>query len=135
MRRSSASAEATAGQVGRRYGLPFRRKLGGGGDDASGDKTECGALCFFRRGRAGFVVFGVLVNLPEIVELSVSQNIFGAQHGGHHGVVLVVVFVHAVAADEMQIWITVFQFLANRRDRKSTRLNSSHVSESRMPSS
>jgi len=62
------------------------------------------------------VVFGILVNLPEIVESSIGQNILDAQHGGHHGVVLVVVFVHAVAADEVQIWITAFQFLPNRRN-------------------
>ena len=51
------------------------------------------------------VIFGVGVDLPEIVEFGVGQNIFRAQHRGHHGMVLVVVFVHPVAADKMEIRI------------------------------
>ena len=71
-----------------------------------GTRRKPGAACFFSRGRASFVIFGVAVDLPEIVKFGVSENIFDAQHRGHHGVVLVVVFVHAVATDEMQVRIT-----------------------------
>src|SRR5206468_5400089 len=45
-----------------------------------------------------------------------GDNVFGAKHGRHHGVILVVVFVHAVATDEMQIGITAVQFFANGLD-------------------
>ena len=62
------------------------------------------------------MVFGVAVDLPEIVKLGVGQNIFDAQHRRHHGVVLIVVFVHAVAPDEVQVWITRLKFLTNRGD-------------------
>ena len=59
------------------------------------------------------MIFGVAVDLPEIVKLRVGQNIFHAQHRGHHGVVLIVVFVHAVAADQVQVRTTGLQFLSN----------------------
>ena len=62
------------------------------------------------------MIFGVAVDLPEIVKLRISQNIFDAQHRGHHGVILIVVLMHAVAADQMQIRITVVEFLANGGD-------------------
>ena len=62
------------------------------------------------------MVFGVAVDLPEIVKLGVGENIFDAQHRRHHGVVLIVVFVHAVATDQVQIRIACLQFLTNRGD-------------------
>ena len=76
-------------------------------------RRRCALFLFFGN-RACFVIFGVAVDLPEIVELGVGQNIFHAQHRGHHGVILVVVFVHAVAADQMQVRITLLQLFANR---------------------
>ena len=62
------------------------------------------------------MIFGVAVDLPEIVELRIGQNIFYTQHRSHHGVILIVVFVHAVAAHEVQVGITRLQFLPNRGD-------------------
>ena len=62
------------------------------------------------------MIFGVAVNLPQIVKLCVCQNIFDAQQRSHHGVVLIVVFMHAITADEMQIRITRVQFLPDRSD-------------------
>ncbi len=59
------------------------------------------------------MIFGVSVDLPEIVKLRVGQNIFDTEHRGHHGVILIVILMHAVAPDEMQIRITVIQLLAN----------------------
>src|SRR6266702_4736138 len=50
----------------------------------------------------------------EIEELGVGQDIFDAQHRRHHGVVLVVVFVHPVSADKVQIRITGVQLLSDR---------------------
>ena len=81
-----------------------------------GTRRKAVPVVFLFGGGAGFVILGVLVHFPEIVELGVGQNIFHAQHRGHHGVVLIVVFVHAVAADEMQIRITIVEFFANGRD-------------------
>src|SRR5882724_1675868 len=93
----------------------LRRELGRRGQ-ARWDVAQRGAVRFFRGGVAGLMILGIAVYFPEIVKLRVSQDILGAQHRGHHGVVLVVVFVHPVAADEMQIWITRLQLLADRLD-------------------
>jgi hypothetical protein len=62
------------------------------------------------------VIFSVSVDLPEIVKVRVGQNIFDAEHRGHHGVILIVILVHAVAADEVQVRITILQFLTDRCD-------------------
>jgi hypothetical protein len=62
-----------------------------------------------------FVIFGITVHLPEIVKPGIGQNIFRAQHRGHHGMILIVVFVHAVAAHEMEVRVTLLDFVANRR--------------------
>ena len=70
----------------------------------------------FLRRIAGFVIFGVLIHLPQIVKFGIGDDVFRAKHRRHHGVILVVVFVHAVAADEMQIGITAIKLIANRRD-------------------
>ena len=64
----------------------------------------------------GLVIFGITVHLPQIIELRVGQNIFRAKHCRHHGVVLIIIFVHAIATDEMQIRITIVEFLANCLD-------------------
>ena len=56
-------------------------------------------LCFFCAAFATFVVFGVFVNIPEIVKFLAGDDVAGSQHSGHHAVILVVVFVHAVPAD------------------------------------
>ena len=62
------------------------------------------------------MIFGVAVHLPQIVKLCVGENIFHAQHRCHHGVILVVVFVHAVTADQVQVRVTRVQFLTNSGD-------------------
>ena len=62
------------------------------------------------------MILGVAVYFPEVVKLRVGQDIFHAQHRRHHGVVLVIVFVHPVAANEMEIRITLFELLANGAD-------------------
>ena len=54
---------------------------------------------------AGLAIFGVLIDLPDIVKLFTGDDVRGGEHAGHHRMVLVVIFVHAVAADEMQIGI------------------------------
>src|SRR5207253_4311041 len=95
--------------------LSFRRKFRRR-DDARWNEAQRGAADFFLRGGAGFVVLGVLVDLPEIVKLGVSQNIFGTQHRRHHGMILVVVLVHAVAPNEVQVRITILEFFADRGD-------------------
>ncbi len=45
------------------------------------------------------MVFGVLVDLPQVVQRLICHNVVGAKHGGHHRVVLIIVFVHAIAAN------------------------------------
>ncbi len=62
------------------------------------------------------MILRVGVDLPEIVKFGVGQNIFDAQHRRHHGVVLIVVFVHPIATDKVQIRITRVEFLPNRRN-------------------
>ena len=49
------------------------------------------------------MILGVAVDLPEIVQLRVRQNILSAKHRRHHGVILVVVLVHAVPTDQVQV--------------------------------
>src|SRR5436305_11629340 len=82
--------------------------------DSFRHQTASTARRFFGRGLTGFVVFGIAVHLPEIVELRVGENVFHAQHRSHHGVILVVVFVCGVAADEVEIWIIRLGFMAYR---------------------
>lgn len=67
--------------------------------------TKRSTLRFVDRSLIGFVIFRITVDLPEIVELGVGQSIFDAQHRGHHGMVLIVVLVHPIAADEMEATI------------------------------
>src|SRR5882724_4736424 len=96
----------------RESALAFRGEFGSR-DNACWDKSQSSADSFLSRRRTGLMIFGVSVNLPEIVKLRVGQNIFDTQHRGHHGVILIVVFMHAVASDEMQVWITIVQFLTD----------------------
>src|SRR5256885_1128337 len=67
-------------------------------------------------GRAGFVVLGVLVDVPDVVNGFACQDVLDGEHSRHHGMVLVVVLVHAVAADEMQRREALGQFGADRLD-------------------
>ena len=79
-------------------------------------ETNCRSHCFFRRRVAGFVIFGVLIHLPQIVKFRVGDDIFRAKHRRHHGVILIVVFVHAVTTNEMKIGITAVELVANSDD-------------------
>jgi len=65
---------------------------------------------------AGLVILGVLVDAPQVVQLFAGQNIAGAEHGRHHRVILVVVLVHAVTADDVQSRITRCQLEAQHVD-------------------
>jgi hypothetical protein len=62
------------------------------------------------------VVLGVLVHLPEIVGTPPRLDVLDRQHRGHHRVVLVVVLVHAVAADDLQRRKALLQLPPQRRD-------------------
>ena len=62
------------------------------------------------------MVLGVTVNVPEIVKLGVGQNIFHAQRRRHHGVIPIIIFVHGVAPDKVQVRITRLQFLPDGGD-------------------
>src|ERR1051325_9901954 len=94
--------------------LCFRRQFRGA--DSSGNKAQCAAVRSFSRSGAGFVVFGVTVHLPQIVKLCVSEDIFHAQHRCHHSVVLVVVFMYAVAANQVEVRVPRIEFLTNGGD-------------------
>ena len=95
--------------------LAFGRELGRT-RDSRWHETNCRSHCFFRRRVAGFVIFGVLIHLPQIVKFGVGNDIFCAKHRRHHGVILVVVFVHAIASNEMKIGITTIELVANGVD-------------------
>src|SRR5579864_5538785 len=60
------------------------------------------ALSRLVAGGSGLVIFGVLIDGPDIVEALACKNIFRGEQGSHHGVVLIVVLVHAVAAYEVK---------------------------------
>ena len=51
---------------------------------------------------ASFVVLLLDIHLPDIVRRSV--DVVDGQHGGVHRVVLVVVLVHPISTNEVQIW-------------------------------
>src|ERR1700730_12597876 len=68
---------ATSNRRFERRRLTFGREFGRG-DGARRDKTQGTAVCFFSGGGAGFVIFRVLIHLPEIVELGVGQNVLDA---------------------------------------------------------
>jgi cytochrome b561 len=46
---------------------------------------------------------GVFVFLPHLIEPGTGEDAPRGEHSGHHRVLLVVVFVHAVAAEEVQV--------------------------------
>ena len=95
--------------------LPFRRQFRGG-NNAGWDKAQGGPICFLCWRGPRFVIFRIAVDLPQIVKLRVSQNIFRAQHCCHHRVILIVVLVHAVTTNQVQVWVAGLQFFANGRD-------------------
>src|SRR6478736_762329 len=108
---SALARQWKSSKKGSARALCFRRQLRGA--DSGGNKAKCAAVGFLDCSGTGFVIFGVAVHLPQIVKPCVGENIFHAQHRCHHGVILVVVFMHAVTANQVQVWITRLQFLAN----------------------
>ena len=70
----------------------------------------------FRRDGTRFMILGVAVDLPQIVKLRVCQDVFATKHRRHHGVVLIVILVHAVAPHQMQVRKPIFQLLSDRID-------------------
>src|SRR3990167_1402279 len=51
---------------------------------------------------ASLVIFGILVDLPGVIDARTGLDVADGQHRRHHRMVLIVVAVHAVAADQMQ---------------------------------
>ena len=78
--------------------------------------TKRRSLRFFDSRLTGFVIFSIPVHLPKIVKLGIGKDIFHAQHRSHHGMILIVVFVHAIAANEMEVRVAFLDFVANRRN-------------------
>src|SRR5579864_7334664 len=62
-----------------------------------------------RTGGAGLVIFGVLVDVPHVVAPLAGDDVARGEHRRHHRVVLVIVFVHAVAADQVQGRVAAFE--------------------------
>src|SRR5579864_7161673 len=83
---------------------------------AQGRLSRSGSRALSRlvAGGSGLVIFGVLIDGPDIVEALACKNIFRSQQGGHHRMVLVVVLVHAIAADKMQGGESALENEANR---------------------
>jgi hypothetical protein len=55
------------------------------------------------------MVVGILVYPPDVPQLFPSHDIFSREQGRHHGMVLVVVFVHAISTDEVESRHVIFQ--------------------------
>src|SRR5688500_4591595 len=68
----------------------------------------------FRRPRRAFlVVFGILVHAPDVELAGAGQDVLHGEHGGHHGVILIVVLVHPIAADDVERWIPLLELPAD----------------------
>ena len=61
------------------------------------------------------MIFGVFVDLPYVIDAFAGKNVPRRQHSGHHGVILIVVFVHSVSANKMQAWIALLQLAPDHR--------------------
>ena len=62
------------------------------------------------------MIFGVLVDVPYVVEPRAGENVPRGEHRRHHRVVLIIVSVHAVAADHMQGRIAAFEVAPDGSD-------------------
>src|SRR5579875_2511612 len=58
------------------------------------------------------VILGLGINRPEIVLR--AAYVLSSANRSHHGMVLVVVFVHSVSTDQLQVWQIVFEVAPNR---------------------
>jgi len=62
------------------------------------------SACSLFFGSLFFMIFAISVDSPDIVfAADTADDILNRRHSGQHGVVLVVVFVHAIAADEEKV--------------------------------
>ena len=59
------------------------------------------------------MVFRILIDCPDVVLARPGQDVFGGKHGRHHGVVLIVVSVHAIASNQVQSWEAFLDFAAD----------------------
>src|SRR5689334_10099939 len=57
------------------------------------------------------MILRVLVHIPDVIETFASKDISGREHPRHHCVILIIVLVHAVAADEMKTWVFGLQLV------------------------
>ena len=60
------------------------------------------------------MILGVLVHVPDVEQLLAGDDVSRGQHRRHHGMVLIVVLVHAVAAHQMQAWVVSLDLGADR---------------------
>src|SRR5882757_3045387 len=90
-RRNQFSEVIQIGRSDASRNKPFRAKSGW---RISGKRT-------LRAGFALLVILGVLIDMPYVERAPSKPDILDRQHRGHHGMVLVVVFVHSVAAHQM----------------------------------
>src|SRR6478735_9240553 len=109
---SSGRATAAAGDA---FGhIADRRQRGGlvgcGREGLARGQDLLGAFV------AGFVVLGILVDAPGVVQSLAGENVLDRQHRGHHRMVLVVVAMHSVAADEVQRRVLLLQLVPHCRD-------------------
>src|SRR6516164_8383793 len=82
--------------------------------DALGDGSETGGGLLTRG--TGLVVLGILVDSPNVKQSRSCSYILRCKHRGHHGVILVVVFVHSIAADQVNAIAVFLQSLAYNFD-------------------
>src|SRR5579871_3832161 len=83
--------------------------------DASWHHAQTRGADFLPRpGRTCFVILRVLIHLPQVVHFAFREDVAHAQHGRHHGVVLIVVLVHAVTPDQVQRRKARFHLLTDR---------------------
>ena len=53
---------------------------------------------------AGLVIFAIFIYGPNVVFFLASKDVAGCQHGRDHRVILIVVFVHSIAANQMEMF-------------------------------
>src|ERR1035437_8008420 len=83
---------------------------------AAPDRNVAHCLRCFLTGCARLVVFGVLVHRPDIILPLARQNVCCSKHCGHHGVVLIVILMHAIAANQVKGGTVFVEGLPNRVD-------------------
>ena len=59
-------------------------------------------------------IFGILIHRPDIILALARQDISCGKHRSHHGVVLVVVLMHAITADQVKRGTVFVERFPNR---------------------